>query len=187
MNNQKEDANVYLSKFAKLMRGILSYSRASTITLAEEIESLQLYLELETFVYNEQFTFNFSIDEQIDTEDVLIPSMILQPYIENAIIHGLAPVQQGGLINITFSKRNDLLICTIEDNGIGRKKAAELKQQKAWKNHPSLGMQVTQERIDLLSIREGKKINLEINDITDGGGKSLGTQVRIEFPFVPAI
>ncbi len=182
LQNQKEDANLYLTKFATLMRSILSYSRSSTVSLEEEIASLQLYLELEALRFNNHFTFRFIVDEQIDTEYVQIPSMILQPYIENAILHGLSPLAGGGKITISFILKNNFLVCVIEDNGIGRKKAAEARSQRVWKGHKSLGMTVTQERIDLLSSHQKQKINMEITDLVDDNNTATGTRVTIYFP-----
>ena len=182
LQNQKEDAHLYLTKFATLMRSILSHSRASTVSLEEEITSLSLYLELETLRFNNQFTFQFIVDEQIDTEYVQIPSMILQPYIENAILHGLATINEGGKIIISFSLKNNFLVSTIEDNGIGRKKAAESRKQRIWKGHKSLGMAVTQERIDLISHHQKEKTRIEISDLVNETNTPLGTRVTIYFP-----
>ena len=182
LQNQKEDAHLYLTKFATLMRSILSHSRTSTVSLEEEITSLRLYLELETLRFNNQFTFQFIVDEQIDTEYVQIPSMILQPYIENAILHGLATINEGGKIIISFSLKNNFLVSTIEDNGIGRKKAAESRKQRIWKGHKSLGMAVTQERIDLISHHQKEKTRIEISDLVNETNTPLGTRVTIYFP-----
>jgi ligand-binding sensor domain-containing protein/anti-sigma regulatory factor (Ser/Thr protein kinase) len=182
LQNQKEDANLYLSKFATLMRSILSHSRSSFVTLEEEIVSLRLYLELEALRFNNQFTFQFNVDEQIDSEYVRIPSMILQPYIENAVIHGLASVPDGGEIKINFSLENKFLIAEIEDNGIGRKKSSEARKQRVWRGHTSLGMTVTQERIDLMSSHQKQKINMEITDLVDNNNNACGTRVTICFP-----
>jgi sensor histidine kinase YesM len=97
--------------------------------------------------------------------------------------HGLASRKIGGKINIGFLRKGSFLVCTIEDNGIGRKKAQELKQQKLWKGSKSLGMKITQERIDLLSIQQKQKIDLKIEDILDEENNPLGTRVSIFFPF----
>jgi len=184
MQNQREDANLYLAKFARLMRNILSHSRTGKISLAEEIESLGLYLELESLRFNNQFTFSFEISDGINPEEIDIPSMILQPYAENAVLHGLASREKDGKITIGFSRDSNFLICTIEDNGIGRKKATELKQQRARRGGKSLGMKITQERIDLLSIGEKHKINLQISDLVDEKENPCGTRVTLNFPIV---
>lgn len=177
MMNQKEDANLYLSKFASLMRAILSHSRATTISLAEEIESLRLYLELESLRFEGRFNFRFTVDKKLIPEELKIPSMVLQPFIENAILHGLATIKDG-MIEIRFIKENNFLECSIQDNGIGRKKAGEIGK----KRYPSLGMKVTEERIDLLSEYQRTKIDLQIVDLVNDRQEAAGTKVIINFP-----
>lgn len=182
LTNQKEDANLYLTKFARLMRSILSNSRKARITLAEEISSLSLYLELETLRFNNSFCFRFETDERIVPENVEIPSMILQPYVENAILHGLATIEHGGVIRISFTPVDGFLVCTIEDNGIGRKKSAEMREGRRWASTPSLGMRITEERMELISEYQKERITLEIDDLEDDGQQASGTRVTIYFP-----
>jgi ligand-binding sensor domain-containing protein/two-component sensor histidine kinase len=182
MQNQKEDANLYLAKFARLMRNILSHSLTPKIPVSEEIQSLQLYLDLESLRFNNRFTFNFRLDPNLNPDETLIPSMILQPYVENAVLHGIASKEQNGKIEITFSQNDGQLLCTIEDNGIGRKRAQEIKPRNIDKGSKSLGMKITKERIELLSIGEQQKIELQIDDMKDDNNLPSGTKVTIHFP-----
>ena len=179
--NQREEANLYLSKFAALIRSILANSRRPEITIAEEMTSLSLYLELEALRFNERFTYRFVVDEGIQPDEVQIPSMILQPYIENAILHGLATVEREGQLTISFKREENLLVCIIEDNGIGRRKAAENRQKRLWQGHASLGMKITEERISLLSGGQGEGITLLITDLSDEDNNAMGTRVSIYF------
>ncbi len=140
-------ARIYLSKFSKLMRQILENSRSNEITLENEIETLQNYLSIERFCHDNSFEFNIEVDENLETAFIMIPPMILQPFVENAIVHGVAPLQGGGQINISFMEKDGSLTCTITDNGIGRKAAA----QRIDANHKSTALAVTKQRLSLIN------------------------------------
>ena len=168
-------ASEFLSKFSRLMRGILENSTESWITLEQEIETLRLYLIMEGLRFEEKLSYKIEVEEGVDPAKTLIPSMILQPYVENAIGHGLLHKKQGiGIINIKFIKGDGNLKCVIEDNGIGREHSAQLKQRSKT-SHKSLGMQITSERLQLLQGSAGA----DIQDLKNELGEPMGTRIII--------
>ena len=174
------DAERYMSKFAKLMRLILDNSRKSFILVENEITTLNHYLELEQLRFDKRFTFSVSISN-IDDEFTLIPPMLVQPYVENAILHGIGGLLSGH-ISIVYKQKGEKVICTIDDNGVGRKKSGELKA-KNQTTRESLGIKVTEERIALLKAEFKTSLTIQIIDKYDDHEKSLGTRVIIEMPF----
>ncbi len=180
LENDMEKADYYLTSFATLMRRVLDNSRQNFITLENEIQTLQLYLELERMRFDESFTFSIDVDKQIDIHNWLIPPMIIQPFVENAIWHGLALKQGEGRVEIIFRKQNDKILCIVQDNGIGREKAKVIAAKR--KGHKSTGLSNTAERMDLLYKLYGKKIDLTIIDLYDDDGQPAGTRVEILFP-----
>ena len=142
ITNKSADAGKYLNKFARLMRVILNNSEKSLITIREELEYLQLYLELEEMRFEGKFTWKMDISEDIDIDYFEIPAMLLQPYVENAILHGLMPKNGGGKLEIIMRLEKNTIICSVIDNGIGREKAKEMRQLSNRKEHTSLGMKI---------------------------------------------
>lgn len=142
-------ARYYLAKFGKLMRAILENSRSENITLTEETELLENYLALERFSRGNSFDYEVNIAEDCDPEDTEIPPMLLQPFVENAILHGVANSTERGMIKLYFSKSNGQLRCEIEDNGVGRKRAAQIKSSFE-ETHKSVALEVTRERLEML-------------------------------------
>ena len=177
--NKQDDASEYLTKFSKLVRMILENSKEKEIPLSKELESLQLYIELEHRRCNNKFDYSISVDPSINSANVLIPSMIIQPYVENAIWHGLVQAAGNGNLTINITQGIKQLTCIIEDNGIGRKKAAAIKAQKQ-DVHRSLGLDITQERLNLLSKESGVISSVQIIDIDDGA--HTGTKVILQLP-----
>ncbi|GAB4321222.1 MAG: hypothetical protein Kow00127_13610 [Bacteroidales bacterium] len=183
LTHKTEEAVYYLGKFSRLMRLILRYSGQSWITLEEEVEALKYYLELEQLRFEHQFDFSIDINETLDTDFVEIPPMLIQPYAENAVIHGLRYKTGKGNLAITFKAEGDDLICEITDNGIGRKKAAELAEQKG-EVRDHAGMKITGER--LRTIREStghKNTGVHVDDLYDEYGEPAGTRVKLILPF----
>ncbi len=170
-----------MSKFAKLMRNVLDNSKVPTITLEKEIQTLELYMELESLRFEERFSFNIEITPTIDLSYIEIPSMLIQPYIENAIWHGLMHKQGKGTITIKIEDNVTHVKCSIEDNGIGREKAKEYKSKNRV-NHKSVGMMITKERLEILNKINKSNLSLAIIDLKDENENSLGTKVEI---FVP--
>jgi tetratricopeptide (TPR) repeat protein len=171
----------YLSKFAKLMRYILENSRKSMVSLEEEINTLQLNMELERIRFKEHFDFKIDLEPDIIPERTFLPPMLLQPYVENAMKHGLRNKPEKGLLEIFFKKENNFLNCIIRDNGIGREKAAELNQTNKT-THKSVGMQLTSERLTALNKQYKSSFSAMINDLKDAEGKALGTEVVLNIP-----
>ncbi len=170
-----EQAKIYLNRFAKLMRSILDNSRDSFIALDSEIELLKNYVQLEKLSHGESFELEVNLNELPDSGGLQIPSMLIQPFVENAIIHGLALKKEKGLIIISFKKEEDLLRCTIEDNGIGRSAAAEIGKNTL-SDHKSLAIVVIKERLKILTGREDA---VSIEDMADAAGSATGTKVTL--------
>ena len=168
------DARYQLAKFSKLMRATLENSRESAIPLSEEIQSLENYLAMEKMSRNNSFDYQIEIVGSTDPE-TLIPPMLIQPFVENAIIHGVAHVPEGGKIEVKFTQRNGFLEAMISDNGIGRTAAKERKSQVE-AQHKSLALTVTQERLSLLDTKPNGLKRLEIEDIYKNG-EAAGTTV----------
>ncbi len=182
MDNDKKAANQYLTKFATLMRTILGNSSKKYISLSEEARFLNIYLELEGLRFFHKFAFSIFISDSVNEELNNLPPMILQPYLENAILHGLAPKEKEGLLTLNFSSENNYLICVIEDNGIGRKKAGEKKLSNNLTNHKSYAMKATDSRIEAINKSNPYKIQYEIIDLVDADGNGIGTKVILKFP-----
>jgi streptogramin lyase len=170
----------YLSQFAHLIRRILQHSREKLIPLEEEIETLQLYINLEQFRFENAFDFKLHVDRDIEIDEVMIPPLLLQPYIENAIWHGLMQKKSDGILALKFIDQGDSIECVIDDNGIGREKAAEMKSLSSQK-HKSMGMGITANRVRILNQLESYAISIEVIDKKDENG-ALGTKVIARIP-----
>ena len=177
-NNQNEKASKYLSSFSRLTRNILENSRKEYISLDEEIETLNLYLELQEIRFENKFDYKINIDADIDSEDLFIPPMLAQPFIENAIQHGLINKKDKGHLHIVFSMKNKNILFKVEDNGIGRTKSKEFVNN----SHQSLATQITKERLKNLNKGIIKKIQFEISDLFDDLKQITGTSVTFLIP-----
>lgn len=176
IRNDASQASSYLSRFSKLMRVILETSRSEYITLEEEIEMLENYLTLQRLQYQGSFQYKISIDQELDPTEIAIPPMFAQPFIENAIEHGIADLGNEGWISISFELANDFVVLKITDNGIGLEKSQE-KQTDHQENHESLATKITKERIDLYQKSLKKNIIFEILS------SEQGTQVIFQLPY----
>lgn len=176
-----QTARQELHHFAALMRIILSNSRKQKISLQEEIDMLEKYLRMEQFCQRVKFDFNILAPSDADPEDLSIPPMLIQPYVENAVIHGISHLNRRGRITIRFSLEKEILKCAVTDNGVGRKKAAELRQLKK-PGHQSTAMQVTEERLQALFVEQADVEALKIYDLFDEAGVAAGTEVLIRIP-----
>ena len=180
--NKRMLAVDYLSKFAQLMRLYLHQSKQEFITLKEELEALHLYLELEEKRFEDDLTYQVEVDKQLDIRNIPIPSMLVQPYVENAIKHGLLHKENGQkALKICFKRNQDLLHCQIEDNGVGRDASAEINQANRRK-HQSFALSANQTRLDLLNYNSTHPIELVITDLKDAHGDASGTRVEIFIP-----
>jgi LytS/YehU family sensor histidine kinase len=181
LSNDKKMALNYLSKFSTLTRTILEMSEKEYIGLAEEIKTINLYLEIEQARFNEDFEYAIEYENLSELEPLKIPSMLLQPYIENAIKHGLLHKVGPKKLIISFVKNKKTLQIKIDDNGIGRQKSSELNSIKS-KKHQSFATEAMQNRIDLLNKNKSKKISINYIDKINENQQSTGTTVIIEIP-----
>jgi len=187
-SNDTAQAAKYLAQFAHLMRQSLEYSELEVISLEKEIEFLRNYVEINMNLrFENQLDYEISIDEDIEEDIYGVPTMIIQPYVENAIEHGIRPKRQGS-IKIGFKLRDEnTILCEIVDDGIGRKKAKELQMKNpSFKDHKSMGTRITQDRLQILLQSRNMDINaVEIFDLEEeGSGKALGTKVEILIPIM---
>lgn len=184
VNYKIEDANTYLSRFSKMLRMVIDYSERNFISLEKEIEFLNLYLGLESLRFGQSFKYTIEVDPDLDEEESKIPSLLIQPFAENAIWHGLLHKEGSRELNIRFKIRDeDQLLCIIEDNGIGRKRAAEIKAGKFdAQKHESKGMKISQERIDLVRLQTDQSTDIRIEDLYDESGNANGTRVTVTLP-----
>lgn len=179
--NDKRNASNYLAKFSKLTRMILEMSDQDYIKLAEEIQALTLYLELEKMRFDNDFNFEINIEQLLEVEMIKIPSMLIQPYVENAIKHGLLHKQGAKWVKLLFELQNKMLKVTITDNGIGRKKADELNKIKLDK-HNSFATKANQKRLEILNNISKQKVVLNIADLMDSHEMPAGTEVTLFIP-----
>jgi LytS/YehU family sensor histidine kinase len=181
LKKQPQEAYTYLSKFASLMRKILQNSRLKYISITDEIEWLELYLEMEKLRMDNRLDYRFDTSGVKDPDKAMIPTMLIQSYVENSIIHGLLSKEDDRRITIAFSLRGKHVECAVEDNGIGRK-ASRVMNEKRTRKHQSAGMDLTRKRLEILS--EGKgEFDVQIEDL-EQDGKAKGTRVRILIPLI---
>ena len=183
VTNEKVNASSFLVKFSRLIRMYLELSRENEIPLEEEITALKLYLELEKDRFEEALDYEIIVDENLNPKTIKIPSIFIQPYVENAIKHGLLHLKNNRLLQVTFefNATKDSVICSIKDNGIGRKKAEEMKKQREYL-HKSFATSANQKRIELINKIRTKKASISITDLYDKNNVATGTLVQIEIP-----
>ena len=175
MENDQRNAVDYLSTFSKLIRSILNHSVVAKVKLNEELEMLRHYVTLEQMRFENKFDFAFDVDPSMDTENIEIPSMLIQPYVENAILHGINNKPERGNLKISVKESNDSIIFEVEDDGVGRTATGKLQRQKL-SEHKSYGTTLTQERLKLINTR--RKVSFEIIDL-EKNGLPAGTKVKI--------
>lgn len=180
--NEKKQANMYMGKFADLMRLTLDMSNKETITIDEEFKILNLYLELESLRFEEKFHFTIEADSIINSSVLHIPAMLIQPYVENAIKHGLLHKKGDKYLHLNFIlTTHHTLQCTITDNGIGRKRSGEINAMRQ-KKYTSFATGATQKRLELLNYDKKICIAVHIEDLQDNMGNATGTKVILEIP-----
>ena len=180
--NNTDKASDYLTKFSRLIRLVLENSKSDKVTLANELETLKLYIEMEAMRFQQKVQYSILIDGLIDTESVQIPPLLLQPFVENAIWHGLMHKEEGGTVTVSVQQpQPDCLRVQITDDGVGRAKAAEYKSKSATKSK-SLGMKLTADRIELINQLYQTQTHITITDLTNATGQPTGTRVIIEIP-----
>jgi tetratricopeptide (TPR) repeat protein len=181
LGHQSEEANTYLLKFAKLMRLVLENSQHSEVPLKEDMQALELYMQLESIRLKHPFTYQFHIDDSINIEDDCIPPLILQPFVENAIWHGLQYKSDPGHIDIYIKKTDNALFATVEDNGVGRDMSKETAHPMLIKKE-SLGMKLTEERLKILNELKNVNARFNITDLFTKDRKAAGTRVELSLP-----
>ena len=181
LSNDKKQAINYLSKFSNLTRTILEMSEKEYISVAEEVKTLGLYLDIEKARFEEDFSYQIIVDVSIDAENIKIPTLLLQPYVENAAKHGLLHKQGEKKVSIHFQKEDNQLKISIDDNGIGREKSATLNAIKN-KNHQSFATEAMQNRVDLLNLNQQHNITIEYIDKMNLNRQPLGTTVVFKIP-----
>lgn len=177
LKNQADRAASYLAKFSKLMREILENSRQEFILVEDEIEMLKNYMDIHKLRMNDAFDYTIKMDKSIDPESDTIPPMFVQPFIENAIEHGIVNAKNGGLIELSFIKSGDYISIEIKDNGEG------LSKSEVTENHTSLSTTIIRERMELFNKSLKNKIQLLLGDYSNDQGKILGTKVELKVPF----
>ena len=178
LENDAEKAVLYLGKFSQLMRLILSHSSNQYISLKEELDAVTHYLDLEKLRFENKFDYTIKLGKTLDEEFIEIPPMIIQPYIENAIIHGLLHKPAKGNIVIEFKGDDKKLICTITDDGIGRQRSMEIEKQMGIKRK-SRGMLITQARLEILNRQSEDEFSVKVIDLKDENGDPSGTKVEL--------
>jgi LytS/YehU family sensor histidine kinase len=183
LQNNREKASEYLTKFSKLVRMILQNSQASLIPLEVELEALGLYLDLEEVRFDHRFGYKISYPKDLDIDVLKVPPLIIQPYAENAIWHGLMHKESKGHLDVEVTEENDHLYLRIADDGIGRKAAVELASKSATK-HKSMGLKITADRITMLQSSNGNESAVKFNDLMNPDGTAAGTEVVIKMPLI---
>ena len=181
-SDRKEDAIEYLTLFAKLMRTTLENATKDYITLASELQYIRNYLDIEELRFAGKFATRIILSDNLTPSNLLVPPSVFQPFIENAINHGLMHRSQGGELIIHFTSESTLLLCTIEDNGVGRKKSREI-ENRSLSSHSSLSEQITLERVKLLNlIHATKAYSIKTIDLSDKNEMPCGTKVEVRLP-----
>ena len=182
MASKQEEAMHYLNQFSRLLRTVLQSSEKNFIPLDLELTLLELYLELEAMRFDQQFHYKVSVDEAIDEEEINIPSFLIQPFVENALWHGLMHKKGNRNLSISFTlETEDLLVCKIEDNGIGREEATKIRRKSIKAAYKSMGIKIIKERISLMK-KQNDAVDLKIIDVFDADGRAAGTSVIIKLP-----
>jgi|WetSurMetagenome_2_1015567.scaffolds.fasta_scaffold05538_6 tetratricopeptide (TPR) repeat protein len=181
--HDKLATNNYLTKFSSLMRKVLENSQHTSVPLRDELEALNLYLDLEMIRFKDKFDFEIKVDDEIDPFLYKVPTMLIQPYVENSISHGLMPSEGKGMVKIALKLENEYISCTIEDNGIGREASHELKRKKE-NNHNSLGTRIVASRLDLVNALYGTSLKTIYTDLKNINGEPEGTRVEIQIPII---
>ncbi|MEL7064034.1 MAG: histidine kinase, partial [Bacteroidota bacterium] len=173
-------ANKYLSDFSRLMRTVLEHSQQDFVLLGTELEVLKLYMKLEHFRFGDKFDYELEVDPELNQEQIVIPPMLVQPYIENAIWHGLRYKKEKGKLTVSIAEVGQKILIQIEDNGIGRKKSAELKTRNQ-KTHQSTGLKNTDQRVAIINDVYKAYLSVEIEDL-EPNQEDTGTRVSITMP-----
>ena len=179
LKDDNENAADYITRFSRLLRLILQNSRSEQISLKDELHALRLYIEFEQMRFNRKFDYKLNLEPGINTESIHLQPLTIQPFVENAIWHGLMPLERDGDLRIDILRENSDLVITVRDNGIGREKSATMKRPNPT-IIKSYGLDITKERMKLHQTLKGKRSSFSIKDLYDKDGKPAGTEVRIQ-------
>ena len=179
VQNGTDSALKYLSKFSKLMRLTLEYSKGALIPIDKEIESLQNYLELEQLRFHKKFEFKIKATDKVEF-NMAMPPLLIQPFVENAILHGMVPKDGNGTINVNFDVQNSQLVCTITDDGIGISKSKLLKENSVTA-HQSMALEITKKRLQMMETATSKTAQIDIKDV-ENNNEIVGTCVTLRLP-----
>jgi LytS/YehU family sensor histidine kinase len=181
--HDKIATNDYMSKFSSLMRKTLENSRHTSIPIKDELDALTLYLELEALRFKHKFSYVIVVDDEIDLLMHKIPTMLIQPYVENAIGHGLMHKEgSDGLVKIKLKLNETTIICTVQDNGIGREAAHKINLSN--KSHHSMGTTITESRLKIVNSLYGKNMRIDYFDLKTPDDSPAGTKVVIHIPII---
>ena len=178
--NENDKAVNYLTTFSKLIRTLFNNSDKREVSLYEELETCKLYTQLEKMRFADKVNFVFEIDEKIDMKDIKVPALIIQPFIENAIWHGVMPKESGGKVTVSIKRKSETIECAIDDDGIGRELSKKYKTDYE-ATHQSKGIGLTQSRLELDKLLNEREDAIFIIDKEDENGKPTGTKVIISF------
>lgn len=179
--NDKTSSLTYLSKFGKLIRQFMDYSDKGVIPLADELKLLKYYLELESMRFESMFEYQLKVDEDLLLQNINVPLLLIQTHVENAILHGLLPKEGDRLLKIFFVQENEVMLCVIEDNGIGRDASQKINKNKG-AYHRSQGISLSSRRLQLMYEDKGYKNLIEITDLYSDNYVA-GTRVELRIPF----
>jgi len=179
LKNESEAASDYLTRFSRLIRLVLSNSKQSLISLEDELEMIWLYIEMERLRFQNSFDFNITFKNEIDASSIYIPPLLLQPFAENAIWHGLMNKDGDKQLDFSFATNEGELICIITDNGVGRQKAQDLKSIKDVKEK-SMGLQITANRLAIFNKESDHNTSFQVEDLYDDEGNAAGTKVTLK-------
>lgn len=181
LRNDTKASSMYLSKFAQLLRLTLDNAQSNLVSINDEVESLKLYLELEAMRLEDHLEYAIEVDEGIDRFMFKIPTLLIQPYVENSIIHGIQQKKGKGKVHIQMKMHGNMIHCLIEDNGVGREKADKLKTSEQ-KQRKSYGSSITETRLKLLNSLYGKDLGIAYSDLKDENMNPCGTRVEFDLP-----
>lgn len=182
VKSDQATASLYLTKFAKLIRLILDNSNSKNVLLSHELEALKLYIDMEALRFDKKFSYSINVAGNVNADSIELPPLIIQPYVENAIWHGLLHKNSIGHLGINVSLQSEsMLQCVIEDNGVGREKARELRSKSAT-TKKSLGMKLTEDRLSLMNKHAELNASIEIIDLYTNEKQPAGTKVLLRIP-----
>jgi tetratricopeptide (TPR) repeat protein len=174
-----ETASLFLNRFSRMVRHILESTRNEFIKLDQEIDNIENYLALQKLRFTDKFDYKIEVDDEVDAEELEVPPMLIQPFVENAIEHGLKTKETKGNIDIRFKFQEGLLICEIDDDGVGRSKAGD----QLMTGHNSMATKIVRDRLETLSKKNNQKLKFEIIDLKTESNVSLGTKVIVGLPY----